>query len=467
MAKRNSSNQDYTNNADGWDLTGGTTPRKLTVSGGDVSIAGSGSAVITFPASTATLATLALTETLSNKSFSTALLPSITDGAAIGSTTFQWSDLFLAEGSVINWDNGDVTLTQTNNVLAVGGGGTLTFGGADGSAIVDVRIASGALQGLRVEGAATSDISFSTYVTADGFIRFTFAPDGTMKWGPGSAATDTFLARTATGIMTLYSTQTGATGPILEIYQDSSSPAASDVPGAINFYGRDSAANKQQYAGILATITDATSTSEDSTLSFQTALAGTLASRITLTSIALLPTTNDTISLGNTVAQYTDLFLSEGGVINFDNGDVTITQTGDVLAVSGGDLRVATAGVGTNADSVPTISSTNTLTNKRVNPRTASSTTSSTLTPDISSANVYFRTTQTETLTIAAPTGTPVIGETLAIYVDSAGAQTLTINSTYKVFGAAFPSTTTAGKTFMMTAQYNGTDWKTLWSNAV
>ena len=110
---------------------------------------------------------------------------------------------------------------------------------------------------------------------------------------------------------------------------------------------------------------------------------------------------------------------------------------------------------------------TTTFTNKRHQPRTASSTTSGTLTPDLSSANVYFRTTQTETLEIEAPVGTPVIGETIMIYVDSAGAETLTINSTYKPFGAAFPATTTAGKTFMMSAQFNGTDWKTLWSNAV
>ena len=108
-----------------------------------------------------------------------------------------------------------------------------------------------------------------------------------------------------------------------------------------------------------------------------------------------------------------------------------------------------------------------TITNKRNQSRTASSTTSSNLSPDLSTANVYFRTTQTATLTIDAPTGTPVIGEVITLYVDSAGAQTLTINGTYKAFGAAFPATTTAGKTFMMTAMYNGTDWKTTWANAV
>ncbi|MBP9715211.1 MAG: hypothetical protein KBD52_01855 [Candidatus Pacebacteria bacterium] len=43
------------------------------------------------------------------------------DAFALGSTTKQWSDLFLAEGGVINWDNGDATLTQTGNVIALAG----------------------------------------------------------------------------------------------------------------------------------------------------------------------------------------------------------------------------------------------------------------------------------------------------------------------------------------------------------
>lgn len=85
--------------------------------------------------------------------------------------------------------------------------------------------------------------------------------------------------------------------------------------------------------------------------------------RVSVTT-GLIPSTNDGAALGSTTNQFSDLFLAEGGVINWDNGDVTITQTGNVLAVAGGDLRVATADVGTNADSVPTLSSTSTLTNK-------------------------------------------------------------------------------------------------------
>lgn len=182
---------------------------------------------------------------------------------------------------------------------------------------------------------------------------------------------------------------------------------------------------------------------------------------------AILPSTNDGAALGAAGQAWSDLFLAEGAVINWDSSDLTLTQTGNVLAVAGGDFRVATADVGTNADSVPTLSSTSTFTNKRIQPRTDSSTTSSNLSPDLSVANVYYRTTQTATLTIDAPTGTPVIGETIMMYIDSAGAQTVNFNATYIPFGAAFPATTTAGKTLMISAQYNGTNWKTLWANAV
>ena len=49
------------------------------------------------------------------------MAPGSNDGTALGSTSRQWSDLFLAEGGVINFDNGDVTLTQTGNTLDVAG----------------------------------------------------------------------------------------------------------------------------------------------------------------------------------------------------------------------------------------------------------------------------------------------------------------------------------------------------------
>jgi hypothetical protein len=58
---------------------------------------------------------------LSAVAINAALVLGTTDAFALGSTTKQWSDLFLAEGGVINWDNGDATLTQAGNVVTLGG----------------------------------------------------------------------------------------------------------------------------------------------------------------------------------------------------------------------------------------------------------------------------------------------------------------------------------------------------------
>lgn len=70
MATNNTSNQSFTNNADGFALGGGTTPRAVTLSGGNVAIVGSGAAVITMPTVTDTLVGKATTDTLTNKSIS-------------------------------------------------------------------------------------------------------------------------------------------------------------------------------------------------------------------------------------------------------------------------------------------------------------------------------------------------------------------------------------------------------------
>jgi hypothetical protein len=47
--------------------------------------------------------------------------PDADDGAALGSTSLKWSDLFLASGAVINFNSGDVTITHSANALAFAG----------------------------------------------------------------------------------------------------------------------------------------------------------------------------------------------------------------------------------------------------------------------------------------------------------------------------------------------------------
>lgn len=94
-----------------------------TVSGARAIFAGTLGAdrTYTLPNITGTIALLAQDANFNTLTVNTNLVPDANDGAALGTTTLQFSDLFLAEGGVINWDNGDVTLTQSGNTLTVAG----------------------------------------------------------------------------------------------------------------------------------------------------------------------------------------------------------------------------------------------------------------------------------------------------------------------------------------------------------
>lgn len=57
--------------------------------------------------------------------------PATSDSNALGTGTLMWSDLFLASGAVINFNNGNVTVTHSAGLLTIGSGGLSV--GADGA----------------------------------------------------------------------------------------------------------------------------------------------------------------------------------------------------------------------------------------------------------------------------------------------------------------------------------------------
>jgi len=133
--------------------------------------------------------------------------------------------------------------------------------------------------------------------------------------------------------VTLTSTDAGATAsPLLELYRDSASPAASDTLGEIEFNGEDSAGNKQAYGLIHGSILSPTSTAEQGQLHFETATAGALTEKM------IIGTTNLVINEigavfnvrieGDTDANlfYTDATNSRVGV-----GTLTPAQKLDVV----------------------------------------------------------------------------------------------------------------------------------------
>lgn len=86
-----------------------------------------------------------------------------------------------------------------------------------------------------------------------------------------------------TADQTIRSTDGGSgIGPTLSLDRASASPAASDSLGAVIFDGRDSDGNAQTYGRIIGFITNPASGAETGGLSFNTAVSGTVASRMTL-----------------------------------------------------------------------------------------------------------------------------------------------------------------------------------------
>jgi hypothetical protein len=87
MAKNSSVNLDITPNADGYDVSGGTTKRKLTVTGADITLTGSGTNTYTFPSATDTLVGRASTDTLTNKTLTAPVINGAITGDAIATGT--------------------------------------------------------------------------------------------------------------------------------------------------------------------------------------------------------------------------------------------------------------------------------------------------------------------------------------------------------------------------------------------
>lgn len=125
----------------------------------------------------------------------------------------------------------------------------------------------------------------------------------------------------------------------------------------------------------------------------------------------------------------------------------TATGTGVVTALGNNANTAAGFVTGTG---------TATLQNKRIDPRVSSAASASSLTPDVSAADMYAYTALAANLTINAPTGTPVDGDKLVLRIlDNGTSRTLTWNATYTAIGVTLPTSTTINKMTYVGCIYN------------
>lgn len=160
--------------------------------------------------------------------FTGAAAPTTSDGAALGSVTQPWSDLFLATGAVINFGGTDVTVTHSANLLAFAGAASgYTFDGLVSPATND----NAAL--------GTGTVSFSDLFLASGAVINFNNGNATMTHAAGSLTTvvTTFAI---TGALTVSNGLTVSAGAV-SLPAASVADAALALPGAWKFIGTQTA----------------------------------------------------------------------------------------------------------------------------------------------------------------------------------------------------------------------------------
>lgn len=244
----------------------------------------------------------------------------ITNATNINSELAAVSDINDNTGIIVSSGTGVISgrsLAAGNNIVISNANGvvadpTISLGGIT---TVDNTIAryngvAGAIQSSGVVIDDTNNISGVVNITSTGLLSLTNA---------------------AAGIITAKQDDSGsALGPILDLFRNSTSPAALDSIGQITFSGNDSAANKTTFAAIDGTIITTTDGSEAGKLNFRIMKAGALVSMveidpdfngIVITSLDPDATAMPGLTLYRNSAS--PLANDELGIVNFDGKTTT------------------------------------------------------------------------------------------------------------------------------------------------
>lgn len=334
-------------------LVFGTTPSLTApnISGGSINNAGiTGSTIDSTPigsssANTATFTAATITTTdpylhLQRTSADSGfLIQGISSYLAVYSTSddlLTQEELFL-----MNRSTGDLTICDGNNTT---GNLTIRNSGTDvtlaaSSAALSIGTASFKCGSLKIlDSAGDNTITFDTASNE--------ASDRTLTipaLGGNATLAMIDLAQTFSALQTFslvgvpvrfVNTANSTPSQVAKFEGDRSVPAASDS-AYISLLLSNDAGTQTEFARIKWIGQIVGSTLEDGAIEFATITSGTLADRMHLDSTSLTPSSNDGIALGTTTLKWSDLFLASGAVINFNNGDVTVTHSSNTLAFAG------------------------------------------------------------------------------------------------------------------------------------
>lgn len=257
------------------------------------------------------------------------LYPFTNDTGQLGDATHSWSDLFLATGAVINYANGNVTITHSSGTLTVAG--ALTVSGV---------LRSNTSLVLEETGAGTDTITIQAPNSIAASYTLTLPVDdgdnlqvlqtngsGVLSWVAQSSFTLTVGAVSPVTSIQFVGASVGDSGGGVATVTVTSQAGGSNTQLQYN--------NSGAFGGITGATTNGT------VVTLTSALATT----------AFSPSSNDGAALGSGTASFADLFLATGGVINWANGNTTITHSTGLLTTN---VPVTVTGVVTGDGFAPT-----------------------------------------------------------------------------------------------------------------
>lgn len=356
-------------------------------------------------------------------------------GSSTGYTTFA-----SANASATNY-----TLTfpaTTDTLVTVTSADTLTNKIISGLAntISNVSLTAAVTGTLPVANGGTGVATLTGIVKGNGTGAFSAAAEGTDYVTP-------------TGSETL--TNKTLTTPVL-------SASISNTAGALGFGGGSltigsgsgsfSVATREQsntYTGVTqfqnasgVTILASTTTTQDGIV-INGRAGGTTSARVTLTP-------------GTLTASRAVTFPDAAGELVLTTATQTLTGKTLTSPIISSISNTGTLTLPTSTDTLVGRATTDTLTNKRFDPRVSSTTSAASISPDVASFDQYCLTAQAVSLTVNAPTGTPVNGTKLMFRIlDNGVSRTITWNATYTAIGVPLPAATTASKMTYVGCIYN------------
>lgn len=254
----------------------------------------------------------------------------------------------VADADEINNELDDISDALTNSINTAG---TKAFGADQsmgGFKLTDLAAPSGNNDAARkkyVDDAITAAaqpvdatltaLAALSWSSGNALVQFTAADTVSLTLTPSvSSITASQGAAATTPSAAFTNTTDSAAVRIARFDGDRATPAANDQ-GYVSFYMSDSAGTQKEFIRLTVLAAGVTAGAEDARWLIGTLSGGSITTRLHLSSTEIRPGSNDGYALGASGVAFSDLFLASGGVINWNNGNFTLTHSSGLLSANG------------------------------------------------------------------------------------------------------------------------------------